>query len=277
MNTASGACCSSSLSDTSRVSPTNPDLWVYNTDELIRYPQRREQSSVVWSHFKVHKFHEAKEKCGYEGFADKIWCDYCHKPFVKENSTLLRHLQRHHKKELRESSGEQEEASLTLAYKRRESTLIAKKGHIEQYFTAKSVPLTDNEHDTAMQLLAQAWYDNLLPPLLADSLSFNKFIACISRGSFRMPGRSKLTELIDDIYAKMLLRLKALLQQSTSVLLTTDAAKMPTGDSYVAVTCHWISADWCLMSAVLGVSISNVSHTAEEIVSLLNELGVNTL
>ena len=89
-----------------------------------------------------------------------------------------------------------------------------------------------------------------------------------------MPGRSKLSELIDDIYAKMLLRLKALLQQSTSVSLTTDAAKMPTGDSYVAVTCHWISADWCLMSAVLGVSISNVSHTAEEIVSLLNELGV---
>ena len=53
-----------------------------------------------------------------------------------------------------------------------------------------------------------------------------------------MPGRSKLTELIDDIYAKVLLRLKALLQQSTSVSLTTDAAKMPTGDSYLAVTCH---------------------------------------
>ena len=50
-----------------------------------------------------------------------------------------------------------------------------------------------------------------------------------------MPGRSKLTELTDDgIYAKMLLRLKALLQQSTSVSLTTDAAKMPTGGSYVA-------------------------------------------
>ena len=89
-----------------------------------------------------------------------------------------------------------------------------------------------------------------------------------------MPGRSKLTELIDDMYAKMLLRFKALLQQSTSVSLTTDAAKMPTGDSYVAVTCHWMSTDWCLMSAVLGVSISNASHTAEEIVSLLNELGV---
>ena len=40
-----------------------------------------------------------------------------------------------------------------------------------------------------------------------------------------MPGRSKLTELIDDIYTKMLLRLKALLQQSTSVSLTTDAQR----------------------------------------------------
>ena len=177
-----------------------------------------------------------------KGLLIKLGVTTATSPLLWRNTTLLRHLQRHHKKELRESSGEQEEssgeqeeASLTLTYKGRESTLIAKKGHSEQYFTSKSVPLTDHEHDTAMQLLAQAWYDNLLPPLLADSLSFNKFIACISRRLFRMPGRSKLTELIDE---KMLLRLKALLQQSTSVSLTTDAAKMLTGDSYVAVTCH---------------------------------------
>ena len=48
---------------------------------------------------------------------------------------------------------------------------------------------------------------------------------------------------------------------------------MPTGDSYVAVTGHWISSEWELLSAVLGVSISNVSHTAQEIVSMLNEVG----
>ena len=68
----------------------------------------------------------------------------------------------------------------------------------------------------------------------------------------------------------MLLRLKALLQQTTSVSLTTDVAKMPTGDFYVAVTCHWISTNWCLMSAVLGVALA----ICLEIVSLLNELGV---
>ena len=76
-----------------------------------------------------------------------------------------------------------------------------------------------------------AWCDNLLPPLLADSLSFNKFITCVSRGSFQMLGRTKMTEMVNELYAAMMVKLKALLQQSTSVSLTTDAAKMPTGDS----------------------------------------------
>ena len=44
MNTASGS--SSLESDTSLVSPTNPDLWVYNTDELIRYPN--DASNPLW-------------------------------------------------------------------------------------------------------------------------------------------------------------------------------------------------------------------------------------
>ena len=55
--------------------------------------------------------------------------------------------------------------------------------------------------------------------------------------------------------------------------LTTDAAKMPTGDSYVAVTGLWVSLDWKLMSAVFAVSISNVPHTAQEIVAFLNQVG----
>ena len=79
-----------------------------------------------------------------------------------------------------------------------------------------------------------------------------------------MPGRTKLTKMIDELYEDML-KLKDMLKQSSSVSLTTDAAKMPTGDSYVAITGHWISSGWELLSAVLAISISNVSHTAQEI------------
>ena len=84
-NTASGDCGGtggSSVADISHklVSLINADRWVYNIDELIRYPQRRKQPSVVWAHFKLYKCHE---KRGYEGFADKAWCNHCHKPFVE--------------------------------------------------------------------------------------------------------------------------------------------------------------------------------------------------
>ena len=88
-----------------------------------------------------------------------------------------------------------------------------------------------------------------------------------------MPGRTKLTKMIDELYEDML-KLKDMLKQSSSVSLTTDAAKMPTGDSYVAITGHWISSGWELLSAVLAISISNVSHTAQEIGSLIMELGI---
>ena len=42
-----------------------------------------------------------------------------------------------------------------------------------------------------------------------------------------------------------------------SVSVTTDAASMHTGDSYVAVTAHWLDPQWNVMSCVLGVSVSN--------------------
>eukprot|EP00731_Ephydatia_muelleri_P008632 Em0004g970a len=42
---------------------------------------------------------------------------------------------------------------------------------------------------------------------------------------------------------------------------------MHTGDSYVAVTAHWLDAEWRMMSCVLGVSISN-----EEIASVVKDL-----
>ena len=44
----------------------------------------------MWSHFKVRTSKE---------YADKAWCDYCHRPFSREHSTLSRHIERHHKDE----------------------------------------------------------------------------------------------------------------------------------------------------------------------------------
>ena len=78
---------------------TNPDLWEYYSQELVRFTSLRRFSSItntfaVWSHSKVHT---SKEK----GYADKTWCDYCHKPFSREHSTHSRHIERHHKDQMK--------------------------------------------------------------------------------------------------------------------------------------------------------------------------------
>ena len=42
-----------------------------------------------------------------------------------------------------------------------------------------------------------------------------------------MPGRTKVTKMIDELYEDMTLKLKDMLKQSSSVSLITDTAKMP--------------------------------------------------
>ena len=204
----------------------NPDLWEYNSEELVRFVPMRKLSgstntSAVWSHFKVHK----------------AWCDYCHKPFARERSTLFRPIERNHKDQLKKEDS-------VVCSKKEKTILIAKKSQLEQYSTSQIPPLTKNEQDKAMKLLAHAWCENLLPPVLADSLTFSEFVACISRGSFKMPRRTKVTKMIDELYEDMMLKLKDMLKRSSSVSHTTDAAKLPTGDSYVAITSHWMNSGW---------------------------------
>ena len=46
-----------------------------------------------------------------------------------------------------------------------------------------------------------------------------------------MPGRTKVTKIIDELNEDMMMKLKDMFKQSNSVSLTTDAAKLPTGDS----------------------------------------------
>ena len=48
-----------------------------------------------------------------------------------------------------------------------------------------------------------------------------------------------------------------MIADAVSVSITTDAASMHTGYSYIAITAHWLDSQWNLMSCVLGVSISN--------------------
>ena len=114
--------------------------------------------------------------------------------------------------------------------KQEKTILTAEK---EQYFTSQIPSLTKVEHDKAMKLLAYAWSENLLPQFLpAASITFSEIVACISRGSFKMPGRTKITKMIDEFYEDMMMKLK---------------------DMYIAITVNWISSDLELLSVWVSV------------------------
>eukprot|EP00731_Ephydatia_muelleri_P001200 Em0001g1200a len=154
--------------------------------------------------------------------------------------------------------------------------LSAGKGTLERYITQMQPNVLKGEKLTrANELLVKAFTANLLPPKLMDSPEFREFLDYISNGSYEIPHRTKTTLLIDMQYENVLKKIKAMIADAVSVSITTDAASMHTGDSYFAITAHWLDSQWNLMSCMLGVSISNASHTAEEISSIVKGL-VNT-
>eukprot|EP00731_Ephydatia_muelleri_P004421 Em0002g597a len=76
--------------------------------------------------------------------------------------------------------------------------------------------------------------------------------------------------MIDSKFAEVKQKLQSLLEEASSVAITTDSAVIKhTGDSYVTVTGHWVTKEWKLMAAVLGVYICDKSHTGEEIFDLV--------
>ena len=80
-------------------------------------------TSAVLSHFKVHA---SKEK----SYADKAWCDYCHKPFAREISNFFRHIERNHKDQLKKEDS-------VVCSKKEKTILTAKKSQLEQYLTSQ--------------------------------------------------------------------------------------------------------------------------------------------
>jgi hypothetical protein len=154
---------------------------------------------------------------------------------------------------------------------------------LPSYFAAVS-KLSQEEEKAINEALCRTMACDNMPCNLMDSDYFRQFIFLVSRGMYPLPGRTKSTELIDAYALKVKEKVACMLSRASSVSITSDAALLPSRDNYVAVTGHWIGdgtillpdgkteKTWRLYSAVLGVAISNVSHTADEIAALVNKV-----
>jgi CheY-like chemotaxis protein len=86
---------------------------------------------------------------------------------------------------------------------------------------------------------------------------------------YRPPQRTKSTELVAEEARRLRTTAKNALAEASSVAITTDAATTVAQASIQAVTAHFITANWKLVSLVLDMDEMDTSHTAEHLQALL--------
>jgi hypothetical protein len=112
---------------------------------------------------------------------------------------------------------------------------------------------------------------NCLSFNVVDSPEFIHSLHLISGGSYIPASRNTLVPMIDSLYHSMVDVLLADLNNN-SVSITTDAATLNGGASYITVTAHYITEDFVMRDVVLMVAQMTESHTGEYVSELLDRV-----
>ena len=123
-------------------------------------------------------------------------------------------------------------------------------------------------------LISELFINNCLSFNVADSPSYLQLFNFATGGSYLPPGRTKLTTTADTMYHAMVDVLSADVKDNT-ISITSDAATLDNGQSYITVTAHYITADMLMRDVTLCVQRMSGSHTGEYVSDLL-DLTVST-
>lgn len=88
------------------------------------------------------------------------------------------------------------------------------------------------------------------PLSISDSPSFRRLCAVLNK-SIVIPGRTKMSELVEQRYYELKEHVKSELKQAESVNITTDTATTIAQHALQAVTVHYIDSSWRMRSALL--------------------------
>ena len=81
--------------------------------------------------------------------------------------------------------------------------------------------------------------------------------------------------MLPEAYNKKVGEIKKEISQVSHVALTSDLWTSRTTESYITITCHFLSATWQLRSLVLETLKFNLNHTAEHIADALLKVAEN--
>ncbi len=86
---------------------------------------------------------------------------------------------------------------------------------------------------------------------------------------YQLPSRKSIMRMLPDEYKKQLEKIKKDIAEVPHVALTSDLWTSRATESYITITCHFLTAAWGLKSLVLDTFKFELSHTAEHIADAL--------
>ena len=207
-------------------------------------------SSWVWQYFKLSVSEPEWAFCCVEH------CSNSRRRVARSDGNtknLSNHLKRHH-------------SYITTPDEAAASTLRS----ITNRQAAKRRPCSEKTKKELDQRVLNFFIDNCMPFNAADSDSFVELLnfATAEDGHYVPPGRTALTAAVNTLYQQMIDTLLVDLK-SNAVAITTDAATLANGHSFLAVTGHYITKAFELRDVTLLVQRMHGSHTGEYVSDLL--------
>ena len=107
------------------------------------------------------------------------------------------------------------------------------------------------------------------PFTLVDHIGFTRLMKLVEP-RYKLPSDKYFSEkLIPEVYGKVCEEVKVLVSEVGHVSITTDVWSSVAQDSYISLTCHYISADFERQQVCLHAAPFNDRHTGEHIATML--------
>ena len=192
---------------------------------------KRTKKSGVWEHFSTK--------------GEDVICKTCNivLKYSGSTSTMMYHLRTKHPEEL---SGESRSSQPTLV------TMIAGK------------MCDERRSENITQKICTMVEKDILPISLVSGEGFQELLHYMEP-NFQIPSRQTVTRRIEARFVEKKGNLKRQLATSKFVAITTDCWTALTTESYVTITCHYLSEDWQIKSCVLLTQSMSERHTAENL------------
>lgn len=114
-------------------------------------------------------------------------------------------------------------------------------------------------------LLLKMIVKDFQPFSVVTDTGFREFVSALDP-SYSLPSRTTLTkEMLPSAYSSAVDRVKAMLSDAEAVAITTDGWTSLCTESYIAMTCHFITSDFKMDSCLLQCNKFTERHTAQNL------------